>query len=347
VSSNNSNENIFKRMAEMSQQAKNEAGTKSKKRVNINLKLVILIAVYVSSLFVTAIKEFVSADMSIAYILSYEFLSDMVLNTLNNWMILLAIFVYLLDKNIRSKEMKDLKNIVHDKAQKLKMSIFSLFLNNFNRERRKNKYKHILEQQLSKLEKDASQEDYLVYLKGTQEEKDNNSYCVKKKDLLNRMSKENLEKEIDEVYVNIKDTTSSFVKYGYTKSTNGYEDPWDIESGVSKFIRDLGPKILLGLALLFAVQSIRLEPSAVVDWKSAVVAIVFRLYPIGVHTYIGFKYANQYYEEKIIVDIGKRYDILEQALEYQDNFEQGKIKIEERTTVEHPVVIYKGVGAHG
>lgn len=339
---------ILKELAQNKKEDIREAGKTNKKRVNVNGKLILMIAVYLSSIFVTALKELVTADLDWNYILTSEFLANMLFNTSNNLFILLAVFVYFLDKYIKKSEIvAEYRKMIYTNVKAFISSIFTLFLKNFNRERRKNKYKHILETRLAKLDKEARDEDLICWLKGTANEKANNKYCLKRQDLVEQMDDTYIEEHIDEIYVAIKETTQNFVKYGYTKKAGGYHDPWDTESGTFKFIKDLGPKILLSIALLLVVNAIRLEGGVYVPWEQAVVAVIFRLYPMAVNTYIGITYAKQYLDEKIIVDLGLRLDISEQALEYQKNFQDGKIKIQERSTVEHALVLYKGAEVNG
>lgn len=321
---------------------------KSSRRVNVNPRLVVMIFVYLSSLFVTALKELISSDMDWKYLGTSEFLSNMLFSTVNNIFLLLAVFVYFLDKYKREViAVKEFIVAIRTNVKKFVSSIFSLFMKNFNRERRKNKFKAVLEVRLSHLEKAAKDADLLCWLRGTPEEKKENSYCCKKQDLLNRMDNDFIEEHIDETYVAIKETTSNFVKYGYTRSTENYRDPWDIENGFTKFLRDLGPKMLLGVVFIFILQAIRVELKVDVAWQEAIFAVILRLYPMAVHTYIGIVYARQYLDEKILVDLGLRLDISEQALEYQKNFLEGKITVQTRNTVEHPLIIYKGAEANG
>lgn len=332
----------YKAIADKFKDLGNETKKKAQKRVNANWKLYMLIGVYITSLLVTGLSEFIQSSWSWDYIGSTEYISSVLLNTLNNLVLLLAMSVYTIDKLVKKDEKGiAIKNKIKERVSKIIASIFILFLNNFNRERRKNKYKHMLDENLLHLETHARSEDLVLWLRGTDEEKKRNQYCAEKAEIIARMDDKWLEEHIDEIYVDIKETNIDYVKYGYKNQRKGYKDPWDIENGFYKALRDLGPKILIGLSITIGFNSLSLQTATQIEWWLAAVAIILKLYPMFINAYIGQTYGVQYYEEKILVDDSRRNDILELGIEYQENYEKGLIHVDERPTVQHPIVVYK------
>ena len=124
-----SNFEILKELAKQSQEEQKSRRAKSVKRINVNIKLLIMIFVYTTSLFVTALKEFVSSDMNWAYLGTSEFISNMLFSTLNNFFILLAVFIYALDKLKKSKFFLDLVALIKENVEKLTSMIDSAAIN--------------------------------------------------------------------------------------------------------------------------------------------------------------------------------------------------------------------------
>ena len=347
MSSNNAD--VIKAIIDSTKQAKEEAQKPENKtkRVNVNWKLVILVVVYITSLFATALSEFVSSDLDWSYVGSNEYISKVLFNTVNNLFVMIAVFIFALDKILKNKDVQEIVKEIRDKCKKITASIFSLFMINFNRERRKKRLVKIMKNQLKTLDAKATQTDHVIWLRGTETEKEQSMYCVQRQDLLDRLDPKFVEEHIDEYEVIIKETSEAFVKHGYKKARSEDHDEYEVESGFWKFIKDLGPKLLLSIVLTISLSSIALEPSGDVQWTAAFIAIVLRLYPMATNTYLGLSYAKQYANEKTIVDLSMRNDILDLAIEYEKNFNEGKIKIEERPIVQHAVVVYKEVGANG
>jgi hypothetical protein len=220
-----------------------------KGKIKINLKLVLLVIVYVVLLFGSSVRQFVTGGFDLAYMGSAEYWSSVFSDTATNLIILFVMFIYALDSRKR-------KSV------------------NYNTD----------------------------------------------KDTLEREIREELESEsFDACMLSINDKriekhrkpiAYSFVTNGYSpkQKTDDY-DPYAIEPSFFKFLRDIGPRVAMTFGATVGFRAIVLDLADAVDWKTAVVAILFTLIPMVGNAYIGISYSQQWLDEKTFVDMRKRMDI--------------------------------------
>lgn len=314
----------------LSKTLRNELG-KPGKRINVDFKTVGLILLYLITVFVNGISQYVSSEFDMAYVGTSEWWSNMFQRTATNLIILLATFLYLLDKALRKDQRvldikKDIENTVRGS---LNPATFEPFIEELNLSRKIKRYTKVLNKRLDKLNDKAKLDDVKAWntmckLKAegiTELPKSvlENKFCFQKAELIEALKDSYIDKNIKTIPVKFNLITSNFVKNGYRKkSKDNEDDPYTTESGSWKFIRDIGPKFFLSFAWITAVNSIALEVLNDVNWKLAILGTFLAIVPMVMQIYIAGQYKEQYINEKILVDFMIRNDILIKYMEYKN-----------------------------
>lgn len=182
---------------------------------------------------------------------------------------------------------------------------FDPFMVKYNRKRKIAQYKRNINKKLRKLEKKATEQDLKDWL---EEDKPTTKYCMQKQDLLYKMSDEYIEKTIDNTDLKYNAISSQFVTGGYNR--NNQKEEQYVESGFWKMVRDLSPRFVSTFVYLVAVNSIFITHVGTDDPLSAMLGFLLNIIAIIIQYTMGRGYATRYKDEKIMVDLRTRLEII-------------------------------------
>ena len=288
-------------------------------------RLVLLIIVYIFVLALNGLDEFLRSGFDTDFIGSSEWWYQVFLVLTSNIFIFVGTFLYLLDLAIRKrKEIVDRKKYINDVAdQKLDPTTFDPFFLNFERDRKINFYKRSMNNRLEKLEEKASMEELELWDKqqnnfdedGNVKDPDidktfhDNKYCQNKQVILKQMDEDFINKHITYMKLKYRPNSKSFVTNGYNNPSNKYDD-YAVEPVYSKLGWDLIPKFIIMAGFLIATESVIVEFQMTESWVAMMSSMILKIMPLMLQIYLAFAYCEAYIDEKVMVDLRKRLDII-------------------------------------
>ena len=296
-----------------------------------------LIILYVIALMVSGLNEFVTAGFDLDVLFTGEWWWDVFRTITTNMIVLFGTLAYFLkkaweeDNNIQEKN-NEVKALV---TAHLDPITFDPFLPKFNRKRKIEAYKRAMSNKLDKIEKkyykkQASLELWAEWVNTERKSKelkdrfDNDKYCQEKQLIIDQLTPEFIEKHIDKMELDYKPIQKTFVANGYISNRMGKYDDYAVESGSSKMLRDLSPRILLTFGWLVALNSVAIEALQQETRLIGLIIFLFTMLPLIVQIFIAQDYTDKFVKEKILVDFQKRKDIMINYLAY---LKEGKEEI--------------------
>jgi hypothetical protein len=288
-----------------------------------------LIVLYIVALLISGLNEFVSAGFDLEVLFTGEWWWDVFRTITTNMIVLFGTLAYFLkkaweeDKNIIEKE-REVKALV---TAHLDPITFDPFLPEFNRKRKVEAYKRAMSNKLDKLERKYYKKQLSLELwaewsktdKKTKELKDrfdNDAYCQKKQLILNQLTPEFIQKNIDKMEIDYKPIQKTFVANGYVSKRMSQYDDYAVEAGSQKMFRDLAPKIGLTFGWLVALNSVAIEALKQETRLIGLIIFLFTMLPLIIQIFIAQDYTDKFVKEKILVDFQKRKDIMINYLAY-------------------------------
>lgn len=288
-----------------------------------------LIILYIVALLISGLNEFVSAGFDVDVLFTGEWWWDVFRTITTNMIVLFGTLAYFLkkalqeDTNIQEKN-KEVKALV---TAHLDPITFDPFLPVFNRKRKIEAYKRAMSNKLDKLEKKYYKKQLSLELwaewskadKKTKELKDrfdNDKYCQNKQILLNQLTENYINKNIDKMEIDYRPVQKTFVANGYVSKRMDRYDDYAVEAGSEKILRDLGPKIALTFGWLVALNSVAINALEQETRLIGLLVFLFTMLPLIIQIFIAQDYTDKFVKEKILVDFQKRKDIMINYLAY-------------------------------
>lgn len=288
-----------------------------------------LVVLYIIALMVSGLNEFVSAGFDVDVLFTGEWWFDVFRTITTNLIVLFGTLAYFLKKaweeddtiTLRQKEVQKLVDAHLDPIT------FDPFLPKFNRKRKIEAYKRAMSNKLDKLErkyykKQASLELFNEWEKAPRkspelkERFENDKYCQEKLLILNQMTPQFIEKNIDKMELDYRPIQKTFVANGYVSHQMSRYDDYAVESGSKKMIRDLSPRIFLMVGWLVALNSVAINALQQETRLIGLIVFLFTMLPLIIQIFVAQDYTHKFIKEKILVDFQKRKDIMINYLAY-------------------------------
>ena len=259
--------------------------------------------------------ELVSGDFSLQYISTFEFWFKLTANLTANFLVLYTVA----DKDIVDSYEKN-KTIV-DNDRELRETVdtsvypdFDEYLAIENKQRKIIAWKAYISHQIFKLEKKAKLKDNEIYWYGTEEEKKENKYCKKRKQLEFKMSDEYINRNI--IFIKIR--YYKLKKYVVLTGCEQQSKEYRLTTNRSwKIINDNKYRFLISTAFTMFLSSFIPD---IKDFTYAT-AIVFacKIFILTWNLFVGKNYAISYQRNTIIPDQKYRKDVLTKYLIWRKN----------------------------
>jgi hypothetical protein len=278
---------------------------------------------------VSGLNEFVSAGFDVDVLFTGEWWWDVFRTITTNLLVLFGTLAYFLKKaweeepTIRDRQ-KEVQALVDAHLDPI---TFDPFLPKFNRKRKIEAYKRAMSNKLDKLEKKYYKKSISLELwaewentpRKTKELKDRfeaDKYCQEKHLILQQLTKEYIEKNIDKIELEYKPIQKTFVANGYVSTRMSKYDDYAVESGSNKMLRDLSPRIFLMFGWLIALNSVAINAIQQETRLIGLIVFLFTMLPLIIQIFIAQDYTDKFIKEKILVDFQKRKDIMINYLAY-------------------------------
>lgn len=288
---------------------------------------VLLGLIYLFVLLINGLDEFIRSGFSVEFMFTAEWWAKVFRVITSNILVFLGTFLFVLDSMINKREdiKKKRKELDTTIDEHLDPVTFDPFFVDFERNRKIEYYKRDLEAQIEKLERKASLEDMRSWTRkmrnGTEDPEvnqafENSEFCQRKKMILEQLEPEFIEEHIDYMHIKYKPLSKSFVTSGYNKPHKRYDD-YAIETSWEKMFWDLLPKFIMLAGFLIAGESIIVQfepdkPLALIMYN-----MLIKIIPLILQIYFANGYTNIYIDEKIMVDLRRRLDIVIKYLSFK------------------------------
>ena len=267
-------------------------------------------------LFIAALGNWFTKDFNPEYIFSPKWWGDTLLQIIYNYSILYTVFNRRIDKlKIEHVVYKEYVKKLKDEVDVLDPNSFNPWFDGFNISQKIKHFKNHISVKLEKLENKVKPKDIYIWEHGTEEEKTKSRYCRKRRRFEEQLTDEYIKKNIRLVNVGYKNIQKSFITNGYNRRGRN-RVAYEVENGGLKFIRDLIPRTILTTAIVLIFHSVIIEFAETESILLLILQTLMTIVPMMLHANIGLQYANQYFEEKVLVDARIREEII--ALYYNE-----------------------------
>lgn len=292
-------------------------------------RITILVAIYVAVLLLNGLDEFIKSGFDMNFVGTGEWWYKVFRVLVSNLLIFVGTALYLIQKAMYerqdiTKRKSKLELIIDNNLDSVTFDPWYL---NFERDRKINYYKKELRRRINRLDDKAKMSQIKTWTSQLKNYDENGNvideelyekwlsckYCQKKNTLYEQLDNDFIEENIDYIQVPYKPNSKSFVTDGYNNPSTKYDD-YAVESKGHKLFWDLFPKFALTAGFLIAGESIVVEFG--VDQSLAVAGfnMVLKIMPLALQVYMAFGYADSFIDEKIIVDLRKRENIMTKYL---------------------------------
>lgn len=187
-------------------------------------------------------------------------------------------------------------------------SIFSRFCSFTNDKRKRKQFEFNIKKELSALESKASESDFYVWNRGTQEQKKANKYCVTREMLEHKLSEEWIERNLYLMNIKYDRISSAIVLSGvYSKKENESPNDFITKGKGSKLAREKIPYLLVSFAITCltssAIITMAVNPSVLLN-------LAVKTMVLCSHTFQTIRYANTWKEVVTLKDIRWRKGIV-------------------------------------
>ncbi len=294
--------------------------------------LLFLILVYIIGFFWAGLGEWFRGNIDTESIGSTIWWANLFEKLAVNHLILLSTLFYKINKEmyVNPEVLEEEKKIKAAVDTTVHPTTFNPFMLVFNTERKIRRHKANVKALLDKLDDKAKLEDIEAWESG---DRSKNSYCRKRYQLEKRHEDEFINKYVSTLKVDgFKQIQSTFVTNGYSsRGWRSEDDNLVPERGGSKLAYDLGPKVLIMILMITALESIILEAVMAESPIVAIIGTFFNVTPLVVQVFIGLSYAARWIKEKVLVDFRKRKEIIALYIEYKDNVKEAVDVYEHKT----------------
>lgn len=293
-------------------------------KVRSRWKLIMLIFVYIAVLLLNGLDEFIQTGFDFEYLGTPEWWYRVFRTLFSNLLVFLGTFTYFLDYFLRNNEKYLSLSAEVEKLVSLHMdpNTFDPFFIDFERDRKIEYYKKAIDRKQEALDHKASFQDRELWFREKENVDDEgnvkdeglhkkflkNKYCQKKLTLQRQSTDEFINKHINYIDIDYGALSPNFVKSGYHINTD--KDGYAVESGTSKFFRDLRAKIGITFIILGLLESIGIGIKESADSVEIFYNLAKKIIPLFIQVIMAVDYAETFVKEKHVDDLQKRKDIL-------------------------------------
>lgn len=290
-----------------------------------NWHLVSTVLQIIVLLLVAGIGNWFTKDFSLEYIFSPEWWGDTLTQVGYNYAMLILIFQYRI-KVVRKNNSYYVTKLqtVRSAVDKLHPEGFSDWLLNFNLNGKRKRFVTNISKKLEKLESKGKDKDTLIWKDGTEEQKKRNKYCKKKTKFLYLLSDEYINANLILVKTDYKPIKKSFITNGYQSNRKETSDIV-VENGIGKLLSDLIPRTMIVTVFVLIMRSLVIELADTENTLMMIFNTLLILVPMVMHGNIGWEYADRYHEEKDLVDIRNREELIALYYSSKDTTKVGEI----------------------
>jgi hypothetical protein len=195
---------------------------------------------------------------------------------------------------------------------------------------------HNVRKEFWKLEKKATDKDFLVWNHGTPEEQEANAYCKKRRILEEKMSTEWITENLPYLIVEYDKITSGLILGGYfSDEENSQANEFITKHKVKKIAKDKVATLLLSLGISSITSSLVLS----FEFSTAgIVNVIIKCMTLCWHTFMTIRYANDWTIQVTLKDIRFRKGIIQEyekwVIQEAKNSEQEKETVKLSTNQE-------------
>lgn len=265
------------------------------------------------SFILIGLLEFVSCGFSLEYLTTFEFWFKLTTCTFANFLILYTTA----DKDITDSYEKNEEICKTENSLKsiIKTSVypdFDDYLSELNRKRKADAWKDKISRKISKLDKKANLKDNETLWYGTEEQKSENLYCKKRKQLEYKMSDEYINKHI--LFIHIK--YNKLKKYVILTGCDQRADDYKLTTNQGwRIIKDNKYRIFMSMVITLTLAS--LIPDLKTFTWVALIIFGFKLLVLLYNFISGKQYAIHYQRNIILPDFKYREDIIIDYLKWK------------------------------
>ena len=187
-------------------------------------------------------------------------------------------------------------------------SIFSRFTAYINYNRKRKQHEFNVKKKLTALEASASDKDFTIWNFGTDEEKLNNNYCIKRSSLEHQLTDAWIKKNLNLINIKYDKVTSSIILSGvYSKKENNSPNEFITKNKSAKVAQEKLPQLLISFSVTLLTSSLILNFEFN---SSAVLSLITKTAVLCWNTFMTIRYANSWKLEVTLKDIRWRRGIL-------------------------------------
>lgn len=213
---------------------------------------------------------------------------------------------------IKNEEVKNKKKELNDSVVKSIDTDFDDYLSIENRNRKIKAWKQKISNKIARLDDFTSDKDREVYWYGTEEQKANNKYCLKRKHLIYKLSDEYIQKNI--YFLRVK-----YVKLRRYEVTNGCKQKGDQYKLTTrknvKVARDNLPRVMQSISFILMISTFTFDRQ-----EFGVILVLQYLIKLGslfISIYNGMAYGSNYIDNTLLPDYQYRLDVIIKYLNWQ------------------------------
>lgn len=253
------------------------------------------------------LTDYLAGGMDASIISSEAFWLNLITTNIGTLSLIIAILLVEVDKFCASDPTYIFINdaIEEHYRTKYKAVLFKKYAAICNYDRKRNTYIKKINKKISKLK--ASPEDLRILYKGTEEEKDSNSYIKKIRHYEHLTSEEYLKAALDKIDIKYTTISESLVYSGVKTSSNKEEYITTVKT--LKIAKDFAPKYTLTFAMSLILASFTMTFKDGLD-ISVVFKTVVKLFIIIQQLSFAKSYSKKYNIEVTLHDLKYRYGII-------------------------------------
>jgi hypothetical protein len=274
------------------------------------------VLMYLSAFMMIGLFDFVDGKFDASQIVTVDYWRGVVMMVMASVLFLLSAANRKIGELMKiDEDVKYKVNTLEAVAKSQDLFDFDDYLLEKNKERKRLTYINLMKKKIDRLENGipwlpfvngAKTKDKMIYNEGTEQEKANNRYCIKRAELDYLISDAYIDKTIRSMNIKYPELQRSFVTVGY-ESLNSL--PWITESKTTKMLKDLSPRFLFTVGAGAFIASF--IPGFAEGITISLLFGVFVKFLVLIANYIGgLEYAPQFIDTKVKVDLQYRYEIV-------------------------------------
>jgi hypothetical protein len=255
------------------------------------------------------LTSFISGDVSLGNLKNASYY----ISTLLTYAAFLCIVASTVLKKVDDFSTTDTEYITLDNGIKnfamttYRPTAFAKFLAKINLERKKRQFHHDITKSLQLLDDTATDTERAIMVVGTEEERRNCEYCLKRDAYVKQLDADWIDKNVALMPVKYDKITYDIILGGFYTKNKEVVNPFITKHKTWKMVRDRAPGMLMSFAIMSFVSAIVLDISYS---PNAVLQLVVKLLALLWNIYTALRYAEQWIQTVTLKDIRFRYGIV-------------------------------------